>query len=183
LKTDLKKIVSQKLKNSKRTVILGVGSDLMQDDAAGILVTENLKKKFGEENSDFRIYSGYTTPENFTKSIADFNPGLIIIIDAADLKLPPGSYTNIPYEIIMDYSLGTHKLSLILMIKYLKEVINPEFFVIAIQYKSLEFNKKITTEVKTAISKVSALLKQLLLKSDKIHIRFYVGSFFFFCFF
>jgi hydrogenase 3 maturation protease len=166
LKTDLKKTLSQQLKNSKKLVILGIGSELMQDDAAGITVTENLKKKFGEENSDFKIYTGYTTPENFTKSITDFNPDHIIIIDVADLKLPPGSSAIIPLERIMDFSPGTHKLSLIMMIKYLKKVINPEFTVIAIQYKSLEFNKKITKEVKTAISKVSAFLGEMLENSD-----------------
>jgi hydrogenase 3 maturation protease len=166
LNTDLKKTLSQQLKNSKKLVILGIGSELMQDDAAGITVTENLKKKFGEENSDFKIYTGYTTPENFTKSITDFNPDHIIIIDAADLKLPPGSTAIIPLERIMDFSPGTHKLSLIMMIKYLKEVINPEFTVIAIQYKSLEFNKKITKEIKTAISKVSAILGGILENSD-----------------
>ncbi len=66
----------------------------------------------------------------------------------------------------MDYTLGTHKLSLLMMIKYLKEVIKPEFTVIAIQYKSLEFNKKITKEVKTAISMVSAFLGEMLENLD-----------------
>ena len=158
MKADLKETVARQIKNSGRIVVLGVGSELMQDDAAGITVSENLKKKLGEGNSGFRIYTGYTTPENFTKNITDFNPGLVVIIDAADLKLPPGSYTTVPPEKIAGLSPGTHKLSLIMMIKYLKEVISPEFAVIAIQYQSLEFNGKMTKEVKTATRKVSAFL-------------------------
>jgi hydrogenase 3 maturation protease len=158
LKDDLNKIIAQRLINSKRLVILGIGSELMQDDAAGILVTEYLRNKLGEGNLNFKIYTCYTTPENFTKNITDFNPDHIILIDSADLKLEPGSITNLPVERITDFSLGTHKLSLIMMIKYLKDVINSEFTVIAIQYKSIEFNGRITKEVSSAISELSKYL-------------------------
>jgi hydrogenase 3 maturation protease len=162
LKSELKKILSNRLKNTKKLVILGIGSELMQDDAAGIFVTQKLIKKFGEVNSNFKIYLGHTTPENFTKNIADFHPDHIILVDAADLKMTPGSFINIPVEAITDFSLGTHKLSLIMMIKYLKEVINPEFTVIAIQYKSVEFNGVMTKEVKKTVNKVSDLLREIL---------------------
>jgi hydrogenase maturation protease HycI len=162
LKSELKKILSHRLKNTKKLVVLGIGSELMQDDAAGIFVTQKLIKKFGEAGSGFKIYTGYTTPENFTKNITDFHPDHIILFDAADLKMLPGSYTIIPVEAITDFSLGTHKLSLIMMIKYLKEVINPEFTVIAVQYKSIEFNGKMTKEVKTAVNKVKDILCEIL---------------------
>jgi len=162
LKSELKKILGQRLKNTKKLAILGIGSELMQDDAAGIFVTQKLIKKFGEAGSGFKIYTGYTTPENFTKNITDFHPDHIILIDAADLKMSPGSFMNIPVQAITDFSLGTHKLSLIMMIKYLKEVINPEFTVIAVQYKSIEFNGKMTKEVKTAVTQVIDILKEVL---------------------
>lgn len=162
MKSELKKILGQRLKNTKKLAILGIGSELMQDDAAGIFVTQKLIKKFGEAGSGFKIYTGYTTPENFTKNITDFHPDHIILIDAADLKMSPGSFMNIPVQAITDFSLGTHKLSLIMMIKYLKEVINPEFTVIAVQYKSIEFNGKMTKEVKTAVTQVIDILKEVL---------------------
>ena len=162
MKTDLKKILTQRLKNTKKLAILGIGSELMQDDAAGIFVTQNLIKKFGEGNSNFRIYTGYTTPENFTKIISDFHPENLIIIDAADLKMPPASYSEVPVERITDFSLGTHKLSLIMMIKYLKEVIDPKFTVLAIQYKSVEFNGKMTNEIKSAVKQVTNFLSEIL---------------------
>jgi hydrogenase 3 maturation protease len=162
LKSELKKILSDRLKSTKKLVILGIGSELMQDDAAGIFVTQKLIKKFGEENINFKIYTGYTTPENFTKNISDFHPDHIILIDAADLKLSPGNFKNIPVESITDFSLGTHKLSLIMMIKYLKEVINPEFTVIAVQHRSLEFNGKMTQEVSRAVNQIKEILSDIL---------------------
>jgi hydrogenase 3 maturation protease len=154
LKTDLHSVLLQRLKKVKNLAILGVGSELMQDDAAGIVITQNLIKKYGEDNPNFKIYSTYTNPENYTKIISDYNPDHIIIIDAANLNKQPGSSTYIPLESINDLTLGTHKISLIMMIKYLKEVISCEFTVIAIQYKSVEFACKMTKEMKEGVKQI-----------------------------
>lgn len=152
----------QRLKNAKNLVILGVGSELMQDDAAGIVITQNLIKKYGEDNTNFKIYSTYTNPENYTKIISDYNPDHIIIIDAANLNKQPGSVTYIPLEAINDLTLGTHKISLIMMIKYLKEVISCEFTVIAIQYRSVGFDGKMTKEMKEGVKQIVSLLTSII---------------------
>ncbi len=162
MKANIDDLLPNSLDNLKRPVILGVGSELMQDDAAGTLVTKNLIKKFGESNVNFRIYSGHSTPENFSKNIIEFGPDHVIIIDAANFNSIPGSIINIPVEAINDLTLGTHKLSLIMMIKYIREMIKCEFTVIAIQYKSVEFNGKMTKEVKAGVKKVTGLLSGLI---------------------
>ncbi|HNW97968.1 MAG TPA: hydrogenase maturation protease [Bacteroidales bacterium] len=154
--------LTEELKKTKKLAILGVGSELMQDDKAGPEITLYLEKKYGNENPKVRIFTGFTTPENFTKAIADFNPGHIIIVDAADLKLAPGEFTDLPIERITDFSLGTHKLSLVMMIKFLKETINPKFSVLAIQYKSIFYAEKMTKEMKTGVKKVSAFLSDII---------------------
>ncbi len=169
MKTDLRSLLLQRLKKVKNLVILGVGSELMQDDAAGIVITQNLIKKYGEDNTNFKIYSTYTNPENYTKIISDYNPDHIIIIDAANLNKQPGSITYIPLEAINDLTLGTHKISLIMMIKYLKEVISCEFTVIAIQYKSVEFDCKMTKEMKAGVKQIISLLTGIIDNSYKNH--------------
>jgi hydrogenase 3 maturation protease len=165
LKTDLLTLLLQYLKGVKKIVILGIGSELMQDDAAGVIVTQALLKKYGDSNSKFKIVCGYNAPENFSSIIADFHPDHIIIIDAADLKQLPGTIHNVPVKAINDYTLGTHKISLIIMIRYLKEVINCDFTVLAVQYKSIEFNAKMTKEVKSGVKKVISLLSEILDKN------------------
>ena len=146
----------------RKLVIIGVGSELMQDDAAGIEVTKNLTKIYGEGNRAVKIITGYTTPENFTGEIIDFSPDHIIIIDTADLKQKSGTISSIPVEAINDHTLGTHKLSLIMMIKYLKEVIHCEFNIFIIQYKSIEFDCKMTREVKKGVKQMTALLSDMI---------------------
>jgi hydrogenase 3 maturation protease len=150
--------LAEKLKKTKKLAILGVGSELMQDDKAGPDVTVYLEKKYGNKHSNLRIYTGYSTPENFTKDITDFRPDHLILIDAADLNLAPGELSDLPIDKITDFSLGTHKLSLVMMIKYLEETIHPQFSVLAIQYKSIIFGEKMTKEVKAGVRKASAFL-------------------------
>ena len=165
MKTDQYTFIAHSLIKAKKLVILGVGSELMQDDAAGIIVTQNLVKKFGESNTNFKIFTGYSTPENFSKNIIDFNPDHLVIIDAANLNKPPGSIINIPIEAITDFTLGTHKLSLIMMIKYLSKVINCDYSVIAIQYKSIKFNSQMTKEVKAGVRQLTGLLSDVIKES------------------
>lgn len=150
--------LAEKLKKSKKLVILGVGSELMQDDKAGPEITVFLEKKYGTNHPKVRIFTGYTTPENFTKDIAEFQPEHVIIVDAANLNLAHGELTDLPVERITDFSLGTHKLSLIMMIKFLAETVNPKFSVLAIQYKSVVFGEKMTKEMKAGVKNACAYL-------------------------
>jgi hydrogenase 3 maturation protease len=150
------------LKSAKRIAILGIGSELMQDDNAGIEVSLSLEKKFGTNHPLIRVFTAYTTPENFTKDIADFNPDHLVIVDAADLKLQAGEVAILPVERITDFSLGTHKLSLVMMITFLKETINPTFSVLVIQYKSIILGEKMTSEVKKGVKKTTAFLTKVI---------------------
>jgi hydrogenase 3 maturation protease len=162
LKTELLPTLIQRLQGIRKIVILGIGSELVQDDAAGVSVAKALEKKFGEGNSKFKIIAGHTTPENFTSIIKEFHPEHLIIVDAADLKQQPGTIMDVPVEVLNDYTLGTHKLSLIMMIRYLKETIGCGFTVLAIQYKNIEFNGKMTKEVKAGVKKTTGLLSEIL---------------------
>lgn len=150
------------LKNAGKLAIVGVGSDIMQDDRAGVDVSLSLEKKFGSNHPRVRMFTTYTTPENFTRTITDFHPDHIVIIDAAGLNIGPGEFINLPVERITDFSLGTHKLSLVMMIRFLQETFNPAFSVIAIQYKSIELGEKMTKEMRKGVREVTAFLAEII---------------------
>ena len=162
MKNDWSIALKEKLQNAKKLVILGVGAELMQDDLAGPTVTQALIKKYGEINNHLRIYSGYTNPENFTKDIREFEPDHVVIVDAANLNQVPGSIHDVPIEDINNYTLGTHKLSLIIMMKYLKEMIRCDFTFMAIQYKSIEFNGNMTQEAKVGVKQMIKTLSGII---------------------
>lgn len=156
---DLERL-AEALKKAEKIVVLGVGSELMQDDNAGINVSLYLEKKY-PDHPRVKILTGFATPENFTKAIADCHPDHVLIVDAADIKLKPGEFASIPVDRITDFSLGTHKLSLVMMVNFLKQTVNPDFSVLAIQYKSLVFGEKITREMTAGVKKIQKYLSDI----------------------
>ncbi len=85
---NLKTILKNKLKGAKKIAVLGVGSSLKSDDAAGLLVAEELKKI---KNPKLKVFFGSTAPENLTGEIIKYKPTHIIIVDSVDMDQKPGS--------------------------------------------------------------------------------------------
>jgi Ni,Fe-hydrogenase maturation factor len=48
---EIEALIKEKITDRTRTVILGVGSELCADDAAGMLLIKKLKKKLGRKKS------------------------------------------------------------------------------------------------------------------------------------
>ena len=50
--------MAEELKKSQKIAILGIGSELMQDDRAGADVSLYLEKKYGDSHPKVRIFTG-----------------------------------------------------------------------------------------------------------------------------
>ncbi len=150
---DFEEYLDGLLINSKKCIIMGVGSVLMSDDACGIILAESLTEKFNH-NKKFKIISGSTAPENFTGEIKKFKPDLLVLVDAADMKEQPGNIMVIDYNVINGVSFSTHMLPLKLMIDYLKIEIDFKIVVIGIQPDIVDYGENISQPVKEAINDV-----------------------------
>jgi len=129
----LKTSLHQRLEGAAKVAVLGVGSELRADDAAGLLVTQRLqeiqsgevgsgKPEVGSEKSsnfELRVFIGGTAPENLTGEIKRFAPTHLVIIDAADLDAEPGTMTLMDPDSIGGTTFCTHSLPLKVMIDYL----------------------------------------------------------------
>ena len=60
---------------ASKTVVLGAGSVLCGDDAAGMLVVELIQKAIGENTDCLLPLAGSTAPENFSGVIRDYPAG------------------------------------------------------------------------------------------------------------
>ncbi len=76
-------------KPDSAVVLVGVGNQLMGDDAAGMLVVQKLKASLPVDSRLFAIEGG-PAPENITGAIRKLNPGLVIFIDAGDMGKEAG---------------------------------------------------------------------------------------------
>jgi len=144
-------------KGAKRVVIVGVGSELRGDDAAGLEVVRRLKRIL--TSPQVMLVEGGAAPENFTTKIKRFNPTHIVFIDAADIGGEPGSVTLIAPERIVG-SAFTHRLPLSFLADYLKTQINARILVIGIQPENLKFSDKISQRVEKAIKELESAIKK-----------------------
>lgn len=150
-------------KGAKRVVIVGVGSELRGDDAAGLEVVRRLKRILTSRR--VMLVEGGAAPENFTTKIKRFNPTHIVFIDAADIGGEPGSMTLIAPERIVG-SAFTHRLPLSFLADYLKTQINARILVIGIQPHHVDIGSEISGKVKKAIDVLADALVKILSKKE-----------------
>ena len=121
----------------------GIGSTLRSDDAAGLIICEEIKKSAVEKvpRGKLKIFLGHSAPENLTGAIKRFNPTHLIIIDAADIKVKPGKAKLFMPAEAEGVTFCTHQLPLKILADYLKNSISCQIFIVGIQPKSLNFCK------------------------------------------
>lgn len=157
LKSNLKK----RLSSAKRVAILGLGSSLRGDDAAGLVLVEELKKNLrGKRKSrPLKIFSCGTTPESFTGEIKKFKPSHILIVDAVDMNKKAGGISIVDIQTeSANVSFSTHSLPIKIFIDYLFHFLRCQFSVLGIQPKSIEFGSPRSAEVNAAIKKAAGLI-------------------------
>lgn len=151
---ELTKELKVRLNKAKRVAILGVGSEFRGDDAAGILVAENLSGK--KLPPRLKIFHGATAPENLTGEIIKFKPTHIIIVDTADIKEKPGTILLLNNEDLgAGISFSTHKLPAKVLMDYFIKSLKCQIFLIGIQPKTLKFASAISKEIRESAKGVS----------------------------
>jgi len=157
----LKNQLINKFKGAKRLAILGIGSELICDDAAGMLAAKQLDSGPSlNKNMPCRVFFGATSPESLTGEIKRFKPTDILIIDAADFNATPGTTRFIELEDIGGVSFSTHRLPTKILTDYLIKSLNCRIAVVGIQPKSLDFCAAVSPEIKKAVDELVFAIKE-----------------------
>ena len=166
--TSLRKDLRERLKGARRVTILGIGSRLRGDDAAGLLAAEGLAgaraggAKQADKSVRVTVLLGETAPENMTGPIRTSNPTHIILIDSADFKKKPGFVRLVRAEEATGACFCTHQIPLQIMAEYLALTTQSEVLIIGIQAKSLSFGSALSPAVKKAAVGVASALTSAL---------------------
>lgn len=158
---NLKVLLRKNLKGAKKIAVLGVGSALRSDDAAGLLVAEELKKV---KIPKLKVFFGSTAPENLTGEIIKYKPSHIIIVDSVDMEQEPGSILLIDPQVVEGVSFSTHMLPVKMIVDYFLESLKCEIVIIGIQPKTLEFGETVSEEVKKSTIQIADVISQILLE-------------------
>jgi len=133
-----------------KVAFLGMGNTLRGDDGAGPIFIEKIRGKVKAV-----CINGETTPENYLGKIVKENPQTIILIDAIQMNLKPGSYRVLKKEEIENSGFSTHTISPNLLIDYLQKETGASIYMLGIQPANTSFGESISSEVKETIEKLS----------------------------
>ncbi|MDH4291019.1 MAG: hydrogenase maturation peptidase HycI [Dehalococcoidia bacterium] len=141
-----------------RTIVLGIGNRLGGDDAAGTSLVDMLnqrqhKAKTLRSRQITTIDTG-TAPESYTSVIRRHRPELLILVDAADMGLPPGALRTIPPEKISMLFFSTHSMPFSMFISYVKEFCG-KVLLIGVQPERMQTGRRISEAVRTSVKKLA----------------------------
>ena len=149
-----------------RVCILGVGTELCHDDAAGLYCVDQLAIKLGipvgAAHDRILLVSGGPAPENFSGLIREFHPDLLVVVDAAFLELPAGSIQLLPEERAAGLSFSTHMLPLPMLLSYLKLACNCQTCLVGIQPATTEQGIGMSPRAQEGAELLASILEQAL---------------------
>jgi hydrogenase 3 maturation protease len=151
------------------TIVLGIGNRLGGDDAAGTCVVDMLNPALRSLSagqgakallpSEIMAIDAGTAPESYTSVIRRHRPDLLILVDAADMGLPPGALRTIAPEKISIVSFSTHHIPLPMFVSYVKEFCG-RVLVVGVQPEQTETGRGISKAVRKSMKKlVEAILE------------------------
>jgi len=159
--------LTEYLAGAKNIAVLGIGNEMMGDDAAGALLARELNKKiknqpFGPpwrtqgKNSKFKIqvFETSTTPENFTGAIRKLEPDLVVMIDAADMNLEPGAVAFLDTKQMHTMMHSTHTLPLSFLAGYLEKMGTAKVIALGIQAGHIKLDQPMTRKVAESVKAI-----------------------------
>jgi hydrogenase 3 maturation protease len=140
-----------------KKLVLTVGNGMMGDDAAGPLLANKIKQT---PLKNWAALNGGSTPENYLHQIREMAPRQVLVVDSADMDLPPGEIRLISDEKMEDpFLMTTHTLPLSYLIHSIREFV-PSVDLVGVQPKVIAFGYPISENVKMAVDQIYDQLKR-----------------------
>ena len=132
-------------------LLLGIGNPRHGDDALGPVFARAFR------HPEWRTVNAATAPENFTGLIRRLHPDRLVLLDAADLGLPPGTLRRLDPSAIRAGDFGTHAGSLGRLADYLADCAG-QVVVLGIQPAAVRPGAPLSPPVRAALRNLAAAL-------------------------
>jgi len=146
---------------NRKVALLGVGSPIRRDDAAGLIVIDELEKR---DLKGVLLVRSEASPELFLGTLEEYGPTHVIIVDAADLGIGPGEARVVTTSEVLGEAISTHRLPLTILIGYLEGSLNVKTMLIGIQPKDMDFGMETSEEVRRGAERVAQDIYNVLTK-------------------
>jgi hydrogenase 3 maturation protease len=145
-----------------RVAVVGMGQDLRGDDAAGVVVARALQRLVSAHDRLLVLDAG-PAPENYTGSLRRFAPGLVLLIDAAQMDAPPGAVRWLSWQSAAGLSASTHSLPCSMLASYLVASLGCEVAILGIQPADTSIGARLSGVVRRSVQTLVQRLMEALL--------------------
>jgi hydrogenase 3 maturation protease len=162
------KLLKEKLNSlarssNPRLAVLGIGNELNGDDSAGNWVARKLNSSLKEQPNLFILDCG-SIPENATGPLRSFKPGLVILVDAADLGVSEGTISWVDFGSVGGFSASSHTLPLNVLAEFMRNDFDCNVELLSIQPLSLEFGQALSKSVSQAVDQIVKEFQTVIVK-------------------
>lgn len=152
--------LSNWLSDAKKVVVAGIGNPIRQDDHVGVRVVQDLVGKVSEK---VHLIECETVPESFVDEIIEVAPTHVLLVDAAVLRLAPGTaHLYDVEEVVNSSSISTHTLPLRVFCEYVFTLTGARIALLLIEPLETDFGEGLSADLQAAADRVTKVLEELL---------------------
>ena len=150
--------IKEFIAGAEKIAILGIGNDLRSDDGLGPYIVNTINFS----NQNVMIENVGSVPEGFARPLAEFGATRIIMIDAADMRKPPGHIELVTKDRIGGISISTHSMPLSFLMMYLEQETGGQTILLGVQPKSIQFGEGLNPEIQEVADNIISSFERLL---------------------
>lgn len=132
-------------------LLLGIGHSRHGDDALGPVFARAFR------HPEWRCVNAATAPENFTGLARRLQPEQLVLLDAAEMGLPPGTLRRLAPAAIAGGDFGTHAGSLGELARYLSDCAG-RIVILGIQPAGIAPGTRLSPPVRAALQALGRML-------------------------
>jgi len=141
--------------------VLGIGMDWKSDDRLGCALARALARKLAA-TPGIRVASGGEAPENFTGTVRAFAPSHVVLLDAVDHGLEPGTVFLADERSIAVGDMTSHHLPLKLLMRFLGDSIPCRVILVGVQPLNLRPGNRLSSPVRKTLPGLAGFLAETL---------------------
>ena len=144
---------------ARPVMVLGVGSPLRSDDAAGLHVAAALGR---DRLPHVTAVEAGPAPENFTSEIRRIHPAVLVLVDCARMGESPGTVNVIEAGQIAGVSFGTHGLPLTVLADYVRQEVGCTVVFLGIEPVTVEPGETLSPAARAGVQTAVSVLREAL---------------------
>jgi hydrogenase 3 maturation protease len=151
--------LQKRLTGAHRIAVVGIGDELLPIDRLGMIAAREMKNL---HLLGTRVFLAGTMPESITGPLREFHPDHVLMIDAADMGVLPGTVAIIQPGRIQASLFSTHALPLSAVMEFIKKDIKTKVTLVGIQPENAIEGMDLSDREQDAISGLLATITRIL---------------------